>query len=98
MKFYTKQGNRDLVGNNIPIFFIQDAIKFPDLIHAVKMESDRAFPQAGSAHDTFWDWASLLPETNPHAHVGNVRPCNPPKLSNDGRFWNPHVSIGQREG
>ena len=63
VKFYTKQGNWDLVGNNIPIFFIQDAIKFPDLIHAVKMESDRAFPQAGSAHDTFWDWASLLPET-----------------------------------
>ena len=63
MKFYTKQGNWDLVGNNIPVFFIQDAIKFPDLVHAVKMESDRAFPQAGSAHDTFWDWASLMPET-----------------------------------
>lgn len=51
------------MGNNIPVFFIQDAIKFPDLIHAVKMESDRAFPQAGSAHDTFWDFASLMPET-----------------------------------
>ena len=63
VKFYTKQGNWDLVGNNIPVFFIQDAIKFPDLVHAVKMESDRAFPQAGSAHDTFWDWASLMPET-----------------------------------
>ncbi len=63
VKFYTKQGNWDLVGNNMPIFFIQDAIKFPDLVHAVKMESDRAFPQAGSAHDTFWDWASLMPET-----------------------------------
>ena len=63
VKFYTKEGNWDLVGNNIPIFFIQDAIKFPDLVHAVKMESDRAFPQAGSAHDTFWDWASLMPET-----------------------------------
>ena len=63
VKFYTKEGNWDLVGNNIPIFFIQDAIKFPDLIHAVKMESDRAFPQAGSAHDTFWDWASLMPES-----------------------------------
>lgn len=63
VKFYTKEGNWDLVGNNIPVFFIQDAIKFPDLVHAVKMESDRAFPQAGSAHDTFWDWASLLPET-----------------------------------
>ena len=63
VKFYTAEGNWDLVGNNIPIFFIQDAIKFPDLIHAVKMESDRAYPQAGSAHDTFWDWASLMPET-----------------------------------
>jgi catalase len=62
VKFYTKEGNWDLVGNNIPIFFIQDAIKFPDLVHAVKMEADRAYPQAGSAHDTFWDWASLMPE------------------------------------
>jgi hypothetical protein len=57
------EGNWDLVGNNIPVFFIQDAIKFPDLIHAVKMEADRGYPQAGSAHDTFWDWASLMPET-----------------------------------
>ncbi|RZI56009.1 MAG: catalase, partial [Zymomonas sp.] len=63
VKFYTREGNWDLVGNNIPVFFIQDAIKFPDLVHAVKMEADRAYPQAGSAHDTFWDWASLMPET-----------------------------------
>jgi catalase len=63
VKFYTGEGNWDLVGNNIPVFFIQDAIKFPDLVHAVKMESDRGYPQAGSAHDTFWDWASLMPET-----------------------------------
>jgi catalase len=62
VKFYTKEGNWDLVGNNIPIFFIQDAVKFPDLVHAVKMEANRGFPQAGSAHDTFWDWASLMPE------------------------------------
>jgi catalase len=62
VKFYTSEGNFDLVGNNIPVFFIQDAIKFPDLIHAVKMEADKAYPQAGSAHDTFWDWASLMPE------------------------------------
>ena len=62
VKFYTREGNWDLVGNNIPVFFIQDAIKFPDLIHSVKMEADRAYPQAGSAHDTFWDWASLMPE------------------------------------
>ncbi|WP_313217620.1 catalase [Stenotrophomonas sp.] len=63
VKFYTREGNWDLVGNNIPVFFIQDAIKFPDLIHAVKMEPDRAFPQAASAHDTFWDFISLMPES-----------------------------------
>jgi catalase len=63
VKFYTSEGNYDLVGNNIPVFFIQDAIKFPDLIHAVKMEPDRGFPQAGSAHDTFWDFISLMPES-----------------------------------
>ncbi len=63
VKFYTKEGNWDLVGNNIPVFFIQDAIKFPDLIHSVKMEADRGYPQAASAHDTFWDFASLMPET-----------------------------------
>jgi catalase len=63
VKFYTTEGNWDLVGNNIPVFFIQDAMKFPDLVHAVKMEADRGYPQAGSAHDTFWDWASLMPET-----------------------------------
>jgi len=63
VKFYTEEGNFDLVGNNIPVFFIQDAIKFPDLVHSVKMEPDRAFPQAGSAHDTFWDFVSLMPET-----------------------------------
>ena len=63
VKFYTKRGNWDLVGNNIPVFFIQDAMKFPDLVHAVKMEADRAYPQAATAHDTFWDWASLMPES-----------------------------------
>jgi len=63
VKFYTQQGNWDLVGNSIPVFFIQDAIKFPDLIHSVKMESDRGYPQAASAHDTFWDFVSLTPET-----------------------------------
>ncbi len=63
VKFYTDEGNWDLVGNNIPVFFIQDAIKFPDLIHAVKPEADRGFPQAASAHDTFWDFISLMPES-----------------------------------
>jgi catalase len=62
VKFYTQEGNWDLVGNNIPVFFIQDAMKFPDLVHSVKMEPDRAFPQAASAHDTFWDFISLTPE------------------------------------
>ena len=63
VKFYTREGNWDLVGNNIPIFFIQDAIKFPDLIHAAKMEADRGYPQAATAHDTFWDFISLMPES-----------------------------------
>jgi catalase len=63
VKFYTKEGNWDLVGNNIPVFFIQDAIKFPDLIHSVKQEPDRGFPQAQTAHDSFWDFASLMPES-----------------------------------
>ena len=61
VRFYTQQGNFDLVGNNIPVFFIQDAIKFPDLIHAVKMEADRGYPQSATAHDTFWDFISLCP-------------------------------------
>jgi len=63
VKFYTDEGNFDLVGNNIPVFFIQDAIKFPDLVHAAKPEPDREFPQAQTAHDTFWDFISLMPES-----------------------------------
>ncbi|MET0171611.1 MAG: catalase C, partial [Agrobacterium vaccinii] len=63
VKLYTQEGNWDLVGNNIPVFFIQDAIKFPDLIHAAKQEPDRAFPQAQTAHDNFWDFISLTPES-----------------------------------
>ena len=63
VKFYTDEGNWDLVGNNIPVFFIQDAMKFPDLIHSVKPEPHHGMPQAASAHDTFWDFASLMPET-----------------------------------
>lgn len=62
VKFYTEEGNFDLVGNNMPVFFIQDAIKFPDLIHAVKPEPHHEMPQAASAHDTFWDFISLMPE------------------------------------
>ncbi|HVT51632.1 MAG TPA: catalase, partial [Dongiaceae bacterium] len=63
VKFYTEEGNFDLVGNNIPVFFIQDAMKFPDLVHSVKMEPDRGYPQDATAHDTFWDFISLMPES-----------------------------------
>ena len=63
VKFYTEEGNYDLVGNNMPVFFIQDAIKFPDLVHAVKPEPHNEIPQAASAHDTFWDFISLMPES-----------------------------------
>ena len=63
VKLYTQQGNWDIVGNNIPVFFIQDAIKFPDLIHSAKQEPDRGFPQAQTAHDNFWDFISLSPES-----------------------------------
>ena len=63
VKMYTQEGNWDLVGNNMPVFFIQDAMKFPDLIHAAKAEPDRGFPQAQTAHDNFWDFASLMPES-----------------------------------
>jgi catalase len=66
VKFYTDEGNWDLVGNNIPVFFIQDAMKFPDLVHAAKPEPHHAMPQAATAHDTFWDFISLMPES---AHV-----------------------------
>ena len=62
-KFYTDEGNFDIVGNNIPVFFIQDAMKFPDLVHALKPEPHNAMPQAASAHDTFWDFVSLTPES-----------------------------------
>ena len=63
VKLYTKEGNWDIVGNNMPVFFIQDAIKFPDLIHSAKEEPDRGFPQAATAHDNFWDFISLMPES-----------------------------------
>ena len=66
VKFYTDQGNFDLVGNNIPVFFIQDGIKFPDIIHAGKPHPDREIPQAQSAHDTFWDFVSLHTEATHH--------------------------------
>jgi catalase len=65
-KFYTDEGTFDLVGNNIPVFFIQDGIKFPDVVHAAKPHPDREIPQAQSAHDTFWDFVSLHTEAQHH--------------------------------
>jgi catalase len=62
-KFYTPEGNFDLVGNNMPVFFIQDAIKFPDLVHSIKPEPHRQMPQASAAHDNLWDFVSLMPES-----------------------------------
>ena len=95
-KFYTEEGNFDLVGNNIPVFFIQDAIKFPDLIHAVKPEPHNEIPQAASAHDTFWDFVSLTPESDAHDHVGHVRPRHPAQLPDDGGLRRPHLPARQR--
>ncbi len=63
VKFYSEEGNWDIVGNNMPVFFIQDAIKFSDLVHSLKPEPHHQMPQAASAHDTFWDFASLMPES-----------------------------------
>ena len=97
VKLYTAQGNWDLVGNNVPVFFIQDAIKFPDLIHAVKMEPDRGFPQAASAHDTFWDFISLTPGGHAHGDVGHVGPHAAAFAAHDGRLWRAQLSPGQRQ-
>jgi catalase len=63
VKFYPDEGNFDLVGNNMPVFFIQDSIKFPDFVHAVKPEPHNEIPTGQSAHDTFWDFVSLVPES-----------------------------------
>ena len=79
VKFYTKEGNYDLVGNNIPVFFIQDALKFPDLVHAVKPEPHHEMPQAAAAHDTFWDFISLMPGLCIWS-VGDVGSRAPPEL------------------
>ena len=79
VKFYTEEGNFDLVGNNMPVFFIQDAIKFPDFVHAVKPEPHNEMPTGGSAHDTFWDWPSAWRRTwvcrhRPRALCRHARP------------------------
>ena len=96
VKFYTDEGNWDLVGNNIPVFFIQDAIKFPDLIHSVKMEADKGYPQAGSAHDTFWDFVSLMPEAMHTVIWAMSDRAIPRSLADDGRLWGSHVQAGER--
>ena len=77
MKFYTQQGNFDLVGNNMPVFFIQDAMKFPDLIHAVKMEPDRGFPQAAQRPRHVLGLRLAVPGNHPHGDVGDERPRHP---------------------
>ena len=97
-KFYTDEGVFDLVGNNMPVFFIQDAIKFPDLIHAVKPEPHNEMPQAQSAHDTFWDFISLIPGVHAHDDVGHVGPGHPPQLPHDGRLWRAYLPLRQRPG
>ena len=94
-KFYTAEGVFDLVGNNIPVFFIQDAIKFPDVIHAAKPHPDREIPQAQSAHDTFWDFVSLHTEATHHTHVEHVRPRHPALLPDDGGLRRPHLPAGR---
>ena len=86
VKFYTEEGNYDLVGNNMPVFFIQDAIKFPDLIHAVKPEPNNEIPQAASAHDTFWDFISLMPESMHMIMWVMSDRAIPSSLPHDGRF------------
>ena len=98
VKFYTDSGVWDLVGNNIPVFFINDAIKFPDLIHAVKPEPHIEIPQAASAHDTFWDFASLSPETESHADVGHERPRSPALLRPYGRLRHPYLALVNAKG
>ena len=98
VKFYTQEGNWDLVGNNIPVFFIQDAIKFPDLVHAVKMEPDRGFPQSATAHDTFWDFISLTPESMHMIMWAMSRPHHPALAAHDRRLRRPQLPPGQRRG
>ena len=98
VKLYTQEGNWDLVGNNIPVFFIQDALKFPDLVHSVKQEPDRGFPQAASAHDNFWDFVSLSPESTHMRYVGYVGPGDSALVPLHGRLWRSYLSPGRRRG
>ena len=96
VKFYTDEGMFDLVGNNIPVFFIRDGIKFPDLIHAAKPEPDREIPQAQTAHTTFWDFVSMIPES-PHMLMWAMSDrAIPRSLPHDGGLRRPHVPAGER--
>ena len=98
VKFYTDEGNWDLVGNNMPVFFIQDAMKFPDLVHAAKPEPHFGMPQAGTAHDTFWDFASLMPEITHMLMWAMSDPRPPAQLSDDAGIWRAYVQAGERRG
>ncbi len=92
VKFYTQDGNYDLVGNNMPVFFIQDAIKFPDFVHAVKPEPHNEMPQASSAHDTFWDFVSLAPEATHMVMWLMSDRAIPRSYAHDGRLRRPHAT------
>ena len=96
VKFYTDEGNFDLVGNNIPVFFIQDAMKFPDLIHAAKPEPHFQMPQAATAHDTFWDFISLTPESTHVIMWAMSDRGHPAKLPDDAGLRRPYVPAGER--
>ena len=96
VKFYTDEGNWDLVGNNIPVFFIQDAMKFPDLVHAVKPEPHHQMPQAASAHDTFWDFVSLMPESTHMLMWVMSDRAIPRSLRDDAGLRRAHLPTRQR--
>lgn len=96
VKFYTQHGNWDLVGNDMPIFFIHDGIKFPDLVHAAKPQPDREIPQAATAHDTFWDFVGVHTEAMHQVIWAMSDRGLPPVVPDDGGLRHPHVPVGRR--
>lgn len=94
VKFFTDEGNFDLVGNNMPVFFIQDAVKFPDFVHAVKPEPHNEIPTGGSAHDTFWDFVSLVPESA-HMVIWAMSDRAIQKPTHDAGLWGAHLPYDQ---